>query len=325
MSLRILCLLAPVFLTPAVRPADTDWTMKTYTYKSVGETAIKADVHRPADTKARPVVVWIHGGALIVGGRNSVPSHLMELCKKEGYALVSVDYRLAPEVKLPAIIEDIKDFFRWLHQEGPKTLNLDTKRIVVTGGSAGGYLTLMTGICVEPKPAALVAYWGYGDVDGAWYTQPSEFYRTRTPLVEREEAMKAVGGKVLSGTDGDAATAKARGNFYRYLRQNGEWTRTVTGFDPKTERAKLDPYCPVRNVSPAYPTTMLIHGTADTDVPYELSAAMAKEFTRHKVKHELVTLEGAGHGLSGAPAKEVAAAYVKAADFVRAALREERR
>lgn len=36
----------------------------------------------------------------------------------EGYALVSIDYRLAPETKLPALIEDIEDAFRWLRQEG---------------------------------------------------------------------------------------------------------------------------------------------------------------------------------------------------------------
>ena len=52
----------------------------------------------------------------------------------------------------------------------------------------------------------------------------------------------------------------------------------MTGFDPATEKAKLDPYCPVRNVTTDYPPTMLVHGTEDTDVPYELSADMAKEF-----------------------------------------------
>src|SRR5438093_13524843 len=136
-------------------------TKMSYTYKNVGDLKIQAEVYRPDDTQVRPVAVWIHGGALIMGNRASVPKNLLDLCRAEGYALVSLDYRLAPEVKLPAIIEDVQDAFRWLHEQGPKLLHIDPKRLVVAGGSAGGYLTLMTGICVKPRPVALVAYWGY--------------------------------------------------------------------------------------------------------------------------------------------------------------------
>jgi acetyl esterase/lipase len=288
---------------------------KTYTYKKVGKVKIEADVYRADDTKVRPVVVWIHGGALIVGSRTSVPKDLLDLCRDEGYALVSLDYRLAPEVKLPAIIEDIKDAFRWLHKKGPKLLNIDPDKLVVTGGSAGGYLTMMTGTVVKPRPRALVAYWGYGDVDGPWYTKPSEFYRKQVPLITRKEAYKAVGGPVLTGTDGK--TGPARGKFYRYLRQNGFWTKVVSGFDPATERRKLDPYCPVRNLTSAYPPILMIHGTRDTDVPYEESAAMARELARLKASHELITVEGAGHGLGGGDKKKVADAHRRALAFIR--------
>src|SRR5205823_7955621 len=119
--------------------------------------------------------------------------------RAEGYALVSFDYRLAPEVKLPAIAADVEDAFRWLREQGPKLLHVDPNRVVVTGGSAGGYLTLLAGSRVRPRPTALVAYWGYGDVDGDWYTKPSDFYRKQVPLIDKEEAFRAVGGPVLTG------------------------------------------------------------------------------------------------------------------------------
>src|SRR5262249_8034500 len=161
-----------------------------------------------------------------------------------------------PEVKLPEIIVDVEDAFRWLRGAGARKFQLDPDRVVVTGGSAGGYLTLMTGVVVKPRPKALVAYWGYGDVDGDWYTKPSECYRRQVPRIAKEDAYKAVGGKVITGSE-DGIDFKTRGQFYHYLRQNGLWTREVTGFDPVKDKTKLDPYCPVRNVSHNYPPTLL--------------------------------------------------------------------
>jgi acetyl esterase/lipase len=303
---------------PATAADDAPMFQKqTYTYKTVGETKIQADVYRANDARIRPVVVWIHGGALIVGSRTSVPRDLLDLCRTEGFVLVSLDYRLAPEVKLPAIIEDVQDAFRWLREKGPNLLHIDPDRMVVTGGSAGGYLTMMTGICVKPHPRALVAYWGYGDVDGDWYTKPSAFYRQRVPLVTKEQAYQAVGRGVLTGTEGSNPEQRARSQFYLYLRQNGLWTKVVTGFDPETQRRQLDPYCPVRNITAEYPPILMIHGTADDDVPYELSAAMAAELARQKVSHELITVRGAGHGLSGGDKKLVAEAYERARAYIR--------
>src|SRR5437763_608428 len=127
-----------------------------------------------------------------------------------GDARVSNDSLLAPEVKLPEIIADVEDAFRWLRGDGAKACHLDPDRVVVTGGSAGGYLTLMTGVVVRPRPRALVAYWGYGDVDGAWYTTPSEFYRKQVPLIDKSEAYKGVGGRMLTGSE-DGVDFKARG------------------------------------------------------------------------------------------------------------------
>ena len=319
-SLVRLGVIAAMLSAGQARAADPPLTKQTHTFKTVGDVKVQADVYRPDDQTVRPVVVWIHGGALIMGNRKSVPRNLLDLCRDEGYALVSLDYRLAPEVKLPEIAADVEDAFRWVRGDGAKTCHLDPKRIVVAGGSAGGYLTLMTGVAVTPRPTALVAYWGYGDVDGDWYTKPSEFYRKTVPLIDKADAFNGVGGKVITGSEG-GVDMKTRSRFYLYLRQNGFWTKEVTGFDHVTDRKKLDRYCPVRNVSPDYPPTLLVHGTEDTDVPYQLSADMAKEFARHKVPHELVTVTGAGHGLSGGDKKAVADAHAKALAFIRTQLK----
>ena len=99
----------------------------------------------------RPVIVWIHGGALIMGHREAISREIRRLAEEKGYALASLDYRLAPETKLAEIIGDIEAAFRWLAADGASRFRLDTKRMVACGGSAGGYLTLVTGYASSPN------------------------------------------------------------------------------------------------------------------------------------------------------------------------------
>ena len=75
-------------------------TQVTHVYKRVDGVEIKADVHRLDDRVVRPVVVWIHGGALMNGGRDRILRQMHQLVR-EGVVVVSIDYRLAPETKLP--------------------------------------------------------------------------------------------------------------------------------------------------------------------------------------------------------------------------------
>src|SRR5262245_30974656 len=216
--------------TAALPAAPAPLPKTTYVYKEAGSLRLELDLYRAGDGAVRPVLVWIHGGALVMGSRAGPPDDLLELCRDGGFALVSVDYRLAPQVKLPEIIEDVKDAFRWIRGKGAEVAHLDPRKLVVAGGSAGGYLTLMTGICVDPRPVALVAYWGYGDVDGDWYTKPSEFYRRSRPLCDADQVRKALAADVVAAP-ADKAQREARQQYYLYLRQNGLWTREVTGFE----------------------------------------------------------------------------------------------
>jgi len=295
------------------RAGQNSLLKSTHVYKTAGGVKIEADVYRPEGSRMRPVVVWIHGGALIVGSRTQVPRRILELCSRERFVLVSLDYRLAPEVKLARIAEDLQDAFRWLHEQGPKRFGADTERIAVTGGSAGGFLTMLSGVIVKPKPNALVAYWGYGDIDGEWTRAKSEHHGAAVP---RDEAMAAVGKEVLTNTDNPSA-AKARSRYYRYLRQNGRWGFEVTGVNAFEHPEKVEPFCPIKQITGDYPPILMIHGTEDTDVPYARSAEMARELAKHGVQHELLTIEGAEHGLRDGDPKEIADGHARALQFIR--------
>ena len=286
----------------------------TFTYKKVGDLEIKADLLGGKGDRPRPVVVWIHGGALINGSREGVPRWLLEGCLESGYRLVSIDYRLAPETHLPGVIADLEDALRWVREKGPELVHADPQRIAVVGGSAGGYLTLTAGFRAKPRPAALVALWGYGDLVGAWYSGPSLHPAHQRSKLSREEAFRQVAGPPIS----NARDRKGDGGaFYQFCRQQGAWPKAVSGWDPKLEAEKFFPYMPVKNVSPDYPPTLLIHGELDTDVPYEQSVLMAAELKKHRVEHRLISIANGEHGLAGADPQAAADAYHAALAFLR--------
>jgi acetyl esterase/lipase len=292
------------------RPAEI--ARDTFTYKTTGSCQIKADVYNAAPGERRPLAVWIHGGALIMGDRRGIDRALLGALVDAGYVVASIDYRLAPETKLTAILEDVKDAFGWLRAEGPKRFGARVDRVAVLGGSAGGYLTLTCGYLIEPRPAVLVSFWGYGDIAGTWYSRPDAFYR-RQPLVTEAEARRAVGTTEVS----EPPRGRDRGRFYLYCRQNGLWPKEVAGHDPDTEPNAFDRFCPVRNVSAKYPPTCLIHGTKDTDVPYEQSMLMDEELTRHRVAHGFTSVPGAGHGLGNLDKTAISGIHEQAIAFMK--------
>jgi acetyl esterase/lipase len=274
---------------------------KTYTYKSVAGASLLADVYVRQPPAPRPVLIWIHGGCLMYGDRNQLAAYQRDIYLKAGFTIVSIDYRLAPENKIGVVIEDLKDLYAWVIKEGPTLFGLDGERVVVVGHSAGGYLTEMAGFCVEPRPKALVPFYGYGDIIGDWYSKPDPFY-LQQPLVSAEEAHRN------------------RGLFYLYCRQTGRWPLEVGDHDPAVEPQWFTPFCPVQNITAQYPPTLLIHGVPDTDVPYEQSVLMDRELTAHNVEHEFITLPALGHAFDviGEPEKseEVLAVFDKVVEFL---------
>jgi acetyl esterase/lipase len=176
----------------------------------------------------------------------------------------------------------------------------------------------MAGCVARPTPQALVAFYGYGDIVGEWYTRPDPFY-CQQPLVPQDEAYAAVGGQPLSGVSGEDNTRRFR--FYLFCRQHGLWPREIAGHDPKTEPQAFEPYCPLRNVTRSYPPTLLLHGDRDTDVPYEQSVMMAAELARVGIAHEFVTIPGGGHGFDREMQNPtVAHAFERVLAFLRATL-----
>src|SRR5258708_26859726 len=71
---------------------ESKFPKQTFTYKVVGDCQIKADVYRLPDRVVRPAILYIHGGALIMGNRGSISTQQLNRYIKADYLLVSVDY-----------------------------------------------------------------------------------------------------------------------------------------------------------------------------------------------------------------------------------------
>lgn len=261
--------------------------METIIYKEINNCEIKGDFY-PTQKKNAPLLVYIHGGGLIWGTRNDMNKEQITLYNEAGYNVFTIDYRLAPETKLPDIIQDIEDCFIWLQAEGKDKLDYDVDRIAVIGSSAGGYLALSAGT-FKIKPKAVVSFYGYGNILGTWYTSPSIHF-TKTKIVPEMLARQLIKNKPIS-----SAPIQTRYAIYLYCRQHGKWLDYVTGLSPSIYGDKLKPYCPVNNLDTDYPPTLLLHGDRDEDVPYKESVQMSESLSNLGVQNKLITIPNGKH------------------------------
>jgi acetyl esterase/lipase len=119
--------------TQAYTPAD--WPAK-----------LEGDLFVPKarDRGPYPVVMLVHGGAWNRGDKKTMAKAGKALAEK-GYAAFAVNYRLAPQFRYPAQLEDMQQALRWLKQNSEK-YRLDSSRVAVWGYSAGGHLAALVGV-----------------------------------------------------------------------------------------------------------------------------------------------------------------------------------
>jgi acetyl esterase len=97
-----------------------------------------------------PTMLYIHGGGWMYGDLDSHDPACRFLAENSGVQLLAIDYRLAPEHKFPAAVEDCQAAYRWLVDHADD-LNADPVRLAVGGDSAGGALSLSTAVWAAEK------------------------------------------------------------------------------------------------------------------------------------------------------------------------------
>jgi acetyl esterase/lipase len=244
-----------------------------------GYRALELDLWVPDAAGPPPVVVWVHGGAWMGGNRRLLPpglrpGQLFEELLAAGLAVATIEYRHAREAAFPAQLHDAKAAVRWLRHHGDR-LGIDPGRVGIAGESAGGHLAALVALTagspdlegdvgvVGPSSAvdAVVDWYGVASAE----TMPEFELPPEVAAVLPPEALVAPLDVLLDGVD--AATRAA--------------------------------VSPVAHVRPGAPPFLLVHGTADTVVPYAQSETLAAALQAAGVDVRLEPVPGAEHGFDG--------------------------
>jgi acetyl esterase/lipase len=256
-----------------------------FTYKTVNGHAIKANIFLPTVKEKHPVLVYFHGGGFFFGNRDQgLDDPLKDKLLANKYAVVSADYRLAPETKLNEILQDVSDIIKWIKTNGEQKFNLDKNKIVAAGGSAGGYLALSTGFSKISMPNAIIAI-----------STPTGFSAANIQMGDLS-VLKQPGSPYHNVKDSIVSYGDytSRMDLWRFLARNRLGQYEVFGFDPATEPKKLDRFTLTNNVKSDYPPTLLIHARNDNLVDLGQVTELYDFLQKNKIKSKLYVVEN-GH------------------------------
>ncbi|CAO1616993.1 unnamed protein product [Sympodiomycopsis kandeliae] len=275
-------------------PSETMSEVHTFTYSpytSPKSPAIHLDVHipKPIHDASLRTMMYFHAGGLLQSSRKGIAPHMLRSITDKGIALISVDYRLAPQVKVSDIQEDVAKAFNYIVYELGRQLPsgpvLDMDNLVVTGSSAGGWLALMLGLGMlesvgvkevdRRRIKGLAAIYPITDVGDSWWDQ------ARPPMIkpmwpdEMFEKLADPNAPVESSTEGTPQT-NPRTQFYHYAQKEGLFrkylfTESQLSSDWLTKTSVSKHIANAQDLS-SWPNIHLTHGDNDTAVPSQQSS-----------------------------------------------------
>ncbi|MGD9700949.1 MAG: alpha/beta hydrolase fold domain-containing protein [Acidimicrobiia bacterium] len=145
---------------PAIEPPPPRQAWRPFRFDHAGVDVVRGiayeehpvrnrlDVYRPAGTKptdALPVVLFIHGGAWVIGNKDQQGKPMLLHLARRGYIGVTINYRLGPRDRWPAQIVDVKRAIAWV-REHIAEYGGDPSFLAVAGGSAGGHLAALAAL-----------------------------------------------------------------------------------------------------------------------------------------------------------------------------------
>ncbi len=261
---------------------------KTFTFAEKNGLKLAADLII-RDTPSTKTVIYFHGGGLLYGTRSDLDSSYIQQFLDGGYNLLLIDYRLAPETKLPDIYEDIQDAILWFEKEATKTLALPKNDFALFGRSAGAFLALVAATDpILPHPFAVLSFYGYFTANATFLHEENAYFQTFPKISESLKKTMIHPEQIAIGpTD-------TRYPLYIYARQNGKWQELVFGKNAKKQTIDTFDLVPERDFH-FLPPLFLAHSFDDQDVPISESETLkngtlqSELYTVHNLPHDFDT------------------------------------
>jgi acetyl esterase/lipase len=281
-----------VLLLASARPADEPALTRTedVIYGRKFGTALTMDVFTPAKSNGAAVIHVISGGWF--SNHDYVSPGFAKIFTDRGYTVFAVVHGSQPKYTIPEVLEDMHRAVRFIRYNA-KNYKIDPDRIGITGGSAGGHLSLMMGTSGNKgndKAKDTVDRASSRVQAVACFFPPTDF------LNYGEKGKIALGRGTLSNF-------KAPFDFH-------EFDKNTQSFVPITDEKRI--LAIGREISPVYhcsaddPPTLIVHGDADKLVPIQQAELIIAKLKDAGVTAELVVKKGAAHGWKGSE-KDVAA------------------
>lgn len=156
-------ILFPIFLLVSVQLVAATDSLATHSNIKYGQAAseeLLLDIYEPAGDGPFPVAIYVHGGGWTGGDKaNPGDAPVLEMLTKAGFTWFSINYRLAPEHRWPACLNDVQTAIRWVKANAAKYKG-DPSRIALIGYSAGGHLASFAATVVDESVSvqAVVGY-----------------------------------------------------------------------------------------------------------------------------------------------------------------------
>ncbi|KZT30638.1 alpha/beta-hydrolase [Neolentinus lepideus HHB14362 ss-1] len=247
----------------------------TYVYKTFGEDSvpIELDVYVPsavdAQDKSLPVLIWFHGGGLLQGHRRRIASHFINGVTKYNHVLVSADYRLAPQVRIPEIVSDVADAITFVRDTLPPKLEadahvkVDTSRIATSGSSAGGWLSLLAAFYIKADIKVCTAIYPITDSRTSFWTTPQ--WPKDVPRIEHDKVAPYLNPEapVMANNTPDTN----RQSMYNYMLQNANLNSLLyDASSPLAESYAISSLVRAYPPSEPLPPIYIVHGSIDDKV-----------------------------------------------------------
>lgn len=229
-------------------------------YKQVNDWNGRMDIYyNPENKNPTPLIINIHGG----GWKNGVKEAQggFNTYFKAGFAVANVEYRLTPQATAPAAIEDCRCALIYMIKNASK-YNIDKNKIVVMGGSAGGHLALMTGLLGNNS------------------------------LFDNDCGKNKEKIKVAAIIDKYGITDVWDWAYgVRKSKSATQWLASK-----QKDEAFVKSVSPVSYLKKDIPPVFILHGDADSSVPYQQSVDLHQKLEALGVRNEFMTIPGGGHG-----------------------------